>query len=154
MLRILSVEFNSLFNTQWGLLTWGVCSEIPVMYIFFFQVRFLYSSKCAVLVWFGFWRGTIKGWIIFSQREVRLGFLPLAFPSHGLSRVFCITSVACLIKLFCSSTFSPSVFSSMFCRLCSLLKPPSVPGWERSQNLFWSHLKTSSNKPDWALWWY
>lgn len=71
-----------------------------------------------------------------------------------VSRVFCITSVACLIKLFCSSTFSPSVFSSMFCRLCSLLKPPSVPGWERSQNSFWSHLKTSSNKPDWALWWY
>ena len=61
---------------------------------------------------------------------MRLGFLLFEF-SLSWSRVFCITSVACLIKLFCSSAFTSSV-SLLLCSVCSAHS--------------WNHLQSQGGK--------
>lgn len=121
------------------------------MYFFsFFQVWF--STAPNVRVWFSSEEAQLKDELFSNTGRCALVSCFLIFPSHALSRVFCITSVACLIKLFCSSAFTSSV-SLLLCSVCSAhVWTTSPPGWERSQNSYWSHLKTSSNKPDWALW--
>lgn len=111
------------------LLTWGVCSEIMVMYIFFPPKSDFYTAQ-NVRIWYRSEEAQLKDELFSNKGRCDLVSCFLSFPSHGLSRVFCITSVACLIKLFCSSAFTSS--ASLLCSVCSAH--------------FWNHLQSQGGK--------
>lgn len=129
MLRILSDEFFSFFfKYPTGPLDLRCLIRNNSYVYFFFQVQFYTAQN--VRICYSSEEAQLKDELFSNKGRCDLVSCFLSFPSRGLSRVFCIASVACLIKLFCSSAFTSSV--SLLCSVCSAH--------------FWNHLQSQGGK--------
>lgn len=117
------------------------------MYIFSLQIWFYTAQN--VRIWYSSEEAQLKDELFFNKRRCDLVSCFLSFPSHGL---WCILHYLCSMPNKNSFVALHSPLLSLFSVLSVLLTSEtiSVPGWEGSQNPFWSHLKTSSHKADWA----